>query len=159
MCHKIRHALTESSTDFLLDDYVEVGEAFYGGRKQKGNRGQAQTSNKALIVCAVEKISTVRTKNKGINKQGFIVRRGSTTSSRQPDWQNQNATLLSRSLLVPTLGQLFAGCRRQEEIIQPQMHADRHEPGMPVRRATRFTRHREPRQSAAQVYHLRASAA
>jgi transposase-like protein len=72
MCHKIRHALTESSTDFLLDDYVEVDEAFYGGRKQKGNRGRAQNSDKALIVCAVEKVSTAGTKNKGINKQGFI---------------------------------------------------------------------------------------
>jgi transposase-like protein len=72
LCHKIRHALTESSTDFLLDDYVEVDEAFYGGRKQKGNRGRAQSSDKALIVCAVEKVSTAGTKNKGINKQGFI---------------------------------------------------------------------------------------
>lgn len=72
MCHKIRHALTESGTDFLLDDYVEVDEAFYGGRKQKGNRGRAQNSDKALIVCAVEKVSTAGTKNKGINKQSFI---------------------------------------------------------------------------------------
>ena len=40
MCHKLRHSLTESATDFLLDDYVEVDEAFYGGRKQKGNRGR-----------------------------------------------------------------------------------------------------------------------
>lgn len=72
MCHKIRHALTESSTDFLLNDYVEVDEAFYGGRKQKGNRGRAQTESKAMLVCAVEKVSTAGTKNRGINKQGFI---------------------------------------------------------------------------------------
>ncbi len=72
MCHKIRHALTESSTDFLLDNFVEVDEAFYGGRKQKGNRGRAQTGTKAMIVCAVEKRSTAGTSNKGINQQGFI---------------------------------------------------------------------------------------
>ena len=72
LCHKIRHALTESSTDFLLDDYVELDEAFYGGRKQTGNRGRRQSSDMALIVCAVEKVSTAGRKNQGINKQGFI---------------------------------------------------------------------------------------
>ena len=72
MCHKLRHALTESATDFLLDDFVEIDEAFYGGRKQKGNRGRAQQVGKALIVCAVQKISMAGTKNKGINQQGFI---------------------------------------------------------------------------------------
>lgn len=61
MCHKIRHALTESTTAFLLDDYVEVDEAFYGGPKRK-----------AIMVCAVQKVSTAGTRNKGINKQGFI---------------------------------------------------------------------------------------
>lgn len=72
MCHKLRHALTDDSPDFLLDDFVEVDEAFYGGRKQKGNRGRAQNADKAMIVAAVEKVSTAGTENKGINKQGFI---------------------------------------------------------------------------------------
>ena len=51
MCHKLRHALTDDSPDFLLDDFVEVDEAFYGGRKQKGNRGRAQNADKAMMVC------------------------------------------------------------------------------------------------------------
>ncbi len=72
ICHKLRHALTDDSPDFKLDDFVEVDEAFYGGRKQKGNRGRAQVAGKAMIVAAVEKVSTAGTKNKGINKQGFI---------------------------------------------------------------------------------------
>jgi len=71
MCHKLRHALTESRTDFLLDDLVEVDEAFYGGRKQKGNRGRAQVAGKAMIVCAVEKRPATGT-NKGIDQQGYI---------------------------------------------------------------------------------------
>ena len=54
MCHKLRHALTETD-DFKLDDLIEVDEAFYGGRRQKGNRGRAQTTGKAMVVCAVEK--------------------------------------------------------------------------------------------------------
>jgi transposase-like protein len=37
-----------------------------------GNRGWAQNADKAMIVAAVEKVSTAGTKNKGINKQGFI---------------------------------------------------------------------------------------
>jgi hypothetical protein len=36
---------------------METNEAFYGGRRQKGNRGQAQTGGKAMIVCTVEKRS------------------------------------------------------------------------------------------------------
>jgi len=71
MCHKLRHVLTESP-NFKLEDYVEIDEAFYGGRRQKGNRGRAQTGGKAMIVCAVEKRSTAGTTNKGINKQGFV---------------------------------------------------------------------------------------
>lgn len=72
MCHKIRHALTESSSDFLLNDYVEVDEVFYGGRKRKGNWDRTQNAGKTLIVCAVEKRGAAETKNKGIEKQGFI---------------------------------------------------------------------------------------
>jgi transposase-like protein len=73
MCHKLRHALTDDSADFKLDNLIEVDEAFYGGRKQKGNRGRGQTGDKAMIVCAVEKrpISGA-TKYKGINNQGYI---------------------------------------------------------------------------------------
>ena len=72
MCHKLGHTLTDDISDFKLDDFVEVDEAFYGGRKQKGNRGRAQNADKAMIVAAVEKVSTVGKKNKGINKQGFL---------------------------------------------------------------------------------------
>lgn len=72
MCHKLRHALTDDSPDFKLESFVEIDEAFYGGRKQKGNRDRAQTANKAMVVCAVEKVSTAGTKNKGINGKGFI---------------------------------------------------------------------------------------
>lgn len=56
MCHKIRHALTDRATNFVLDDHCGVDEAFYGGRKQKGNRGRAQNSDKAMIVRAVKKV-------------------------------------------------------------------------------------------------------
>jgi hypothetical protein len=71
MCHKLRHALTESNTEFLLHDLIEIGEAFYGGRKQKGNRGRAQTGVKAMVVCAVEKLP-VSGRYRGINGQGYI---------------------------------------------------------------------------------------
>jgi hypothetical protein len=54
MSHKLRHALTETD-DLTLTNLTEVDEAFYGGRKQKGNRGRGQTGGKAMIVCAVEK--------------------------------------------------------------------------------------------------------
>jgi hypothetical protein len=72
LCHKLRHALTETD-DFKLDDLIEVDEAFYGGRRQKGNRGRAQTAGKAMVVCAVEKRPVSgKSKYKGINRQGYI---------------------------------------------------------------------------------------
>ena len=72
MCHKLRHVLTDDSADFKLDDLIEVGEAFYGGRKRKGNRGRGQTG-KAMIVCAVEKRPVIgATQYQGINDQGYI---------------------------------------------------------------------------------------
>jgi len=97
MCHKIRHALTESSTDFLLGGCVEVDAAFYGGGRRDGDRrrartdgtaqteargrteeegrteeGRAQRAGRAMIVCAVEKRSTAGTGKQGIDRQGFI---------------------------------------------------------------------------------------
>jgi transposase-like protein len=73
MCHKLRHALTDDSADFKLEDLIEIDEAFFGGRKQKGNRGRAQTGGKVMVVCAVEKRPvTGNTKYKGINNQGYI---------------------------------------------------------------------------------------
>ena len=72
MCHKIRHALTESRADFLLGGHVEVGETSHGGTTSKGNRGRAQTDGKAIVVCAVERRSIAGTKNQGISRHGFI---------------------------------------------------------------------------------------
>ena len=71
MAHKLRHALTENEA-FKLTGFVEIDEAFYGGRKQKGNRGRAQTGGKAMIVIAVEKKVPASKKNKGIKQQGYI---------------------------------------------------------------------------------------
>jgi transposase-like protein len=70
MCHKLRHALTDNSPEYLLEDFVEIDEAFYGGRKQKGHKGRAHSAAKALIVCAVEKRAT--NKGDGINGRGFV---------------------------------------------------------------------------------------
>jgi transposase-like protein len=72
LCHKLRHALTETD-DFKLDDLIEVDEAFYGAMRQKGNRGRAQTAGKAMVVCAVEKRAVSgKSKYRGINRQGYI---------------------------------------------------------------------------------------
>jgi hypothetical protein len=70
MCHKLRHALTESGTEFLLDGVVEIDAAFYGGGRQQGDRGQAQTEGKAMMVCAVEQLSTAGTGKQGIDQSG-----------------------------------------------------------------------------------------
>lgn len=67
MCHKIRHALTERD-EFRLADFIEVDETFYGGRRQKGNRGRHHGGSKALIVMAVEKTLAPKGK-KGIKGQ------------------------------------------------------------------------------------------
>lgn len=68
LAHKLRHALTERA-DFDLRDFVEVDETFYGGRRQKGNRGRGMTANKALVVAAVEK--RVTAKGKGVRQSGW----------------------------------------------------------------------------------------
>lgn len=68
LAHKLRHALTERD-EFSLTQFVEVDETFYGGHRQKGNRGRAQTSNKAMIVAAVEK--RVTAKGRGVKQSGF----------------------------------------------------------------------------------------
>ncbi|HEX2581562.1 MAG TPA: IS1595 family transposase [Dongiaceae bacterium] len=68
MMHKLRNALYERK-EFQLRDFVEVDETFYGGRRQKGNRGRSQKINKSMIVIAVEKKAT--TKDKGIKKSGY----------------------------------------------------------------------------------------
>jgi hypothetical protein len=37
MCHKVRHALTERD-EFRLQDFIEVDETFYGGRRVASGR-------------------------------------------------------------------------------------------------------------------------
>jgi transposase-like protein len=69
MCHKIRHALTERD-EFRLSDFIEVDETFYGGRRQKGNRGRHHGGGKALVVAAVEKTLAPKGKN-GVKGQAF----------------------------------------------------------------------------------------
>lgn len=69
MCHKIRHALTERD-EFRLRDFIEVDETFYGGRRQKGNRGRHHGGSKALVVAAVEKTLAPKGK-KGIKGQAY----------------------------------------------------------------------------------------
>lgn len=69
MCHKLRNSLSERENS-LLNTYIEVDETFYGGRKQKGNRGRAQSNGKAMIVCAVEK-RVIFDKN-GKQKKDFV---------------------------------------------------------------------------------------
>lgn len=70
MCHKIRHALTERD-EFRLQDFIEVDETFYGGRRQKGNRGRGGAGGgKALVVAAVEKTLAPKGR-KGIKGQAY----------------------------------------------------------------------------------------
>lgn len=69
MCHKIRHALTERD-EFRLADFIEVDETFYGGRRQKGNRGRTHGGSKALVVAAVQKVSVPKGR-KGIKGQPY----------------------------------------------------------------------------------------
>ena len=53
---KLRHALTESDTDFLCCKTLSRSmKHSMAGVRQKGNRGRAQTAGKAMVVCAVEK--------------------------------------------------------------------------------------------------------
>lgn len=68
LAHKLRHALTERQ-EFSLRDFVEVDETFYGGRRQKGNRGRGMTANKALIVAAVEKREAKS--GRGVRRSGW----------------------------------------------------------------------------------------
>jgi hypothetical protein len=71
MAHKLRHALSES-TDFQLRDFVEVGEAFYGGEGKPANRGRGKDEDRSLIVAIVEKIPATQKQHKGIRKRGFV---------------------------------------------------------------------------------------
>jgi hypothetical protein len=70
---KLRHALADDNADFKLEGLIEIDEVFFGGRKQKGNRGRTQTGGKIMVVCAVEKRPvTDDTKYKGIDNQGYF---------------------------------------------------------------------------------------
>jgi hypothetical protein len=71
MCHKLRHALTESLADFKLADVVEIGAAFYGGRRRTGNPELMQYGARTTILCAVEKVSTKST-DRNTDKQSFV---------------------------------------------------------------------------------------
>ena len=83
MCHKIRHALTERD-EFRLQDFIEIDETFYGGRRQKGNRGRHHGGGKALVVAAVEKVLAPKGK-KGFKGQAITPGRlGSPLSRPRP---------------------------------------------------------------------------
>ena len=71
MAHKLRHALSES-TDFQLQDFVEVDETFYGGKGKPGNRGRGKDEDKSLIVVVVERVPATEKQHKGIRKQGYV---------------------------------------------------------------------------------------
>lgn len=54
MCHKIRAALFER-TGFELQSFIEADETFYGGYREKGQRGRSMNPKKSMVVLAVEK--------------------------------------------------------------------------------------------------------
>jgi transposase-like protein len=94
---KLRHALTERD-EFRLEGFVEADESFYGGRRQKGNRGRALGTNKSLIVAAVEKVVTDKP-HKGIKKQGFIA--GNARFAVLPSGSSENLTRFIRQSIRP----------------------------------------------------------
>jgi transposase-like protein len=110
MCHKLRHALTDDSRAFKLDHFVEVDAVFYGGRQRQGSQGRAQTAGRAVIVCAVEKVSTAGTRNKGIDKQGFIA--GSARIAVLANTSAEQLGAFIRSNIKP--GALIVGDRRKD---------------------------------------------
>lgn len=72
MCHKIRHALTQSATAPLLDGCIELDKASYGSGRQKGNRRRTQTEGKPLIVCGVQRVNVAGTANEAIHRQRIV---------------------------------------------------------------------------------------
>jgi len=69
IAHKLRHGLTDNP-EFKLSQFIEIDETFYGGRRQKGNRGRSKAPGKSIIVVAVEK--RVAPKGRGIKGGDFI---------------------------------------------------------------------------------------
>ena len=73
ICHKLRHALTESDTDFLLQDLIEVDEAFYGGRRQRAIAvAHRLRARRWSCVPSRSGLSLVAISTRGINRQGYI---------------------------------------------------------------------------------------
>ena len=49
MCHKIRSAMGERDTQYVLDGYIEVDDAFFGGASEGGKRGRGTDKTVVLV--------------------------------------------------------------------------------------------------------------
>ena len=49
LCHKIRSAMGERDTQYVLDGYVEVDDAFFGGPSDNGKRGRGTDKSVVLV--------------------------------------------------------------------------------------------------------------
>lgn len=49
LCHKIRSAMGERDTQYILDGYVEVDDAFFGGAGEGGKRGRGTDKSVVLV--------------------------------------------------------------------------------------------------------------
>jgi hypothetical protein len=60
LSHRIRAAMTDDGT--LLNDTIEMDETFVGGKQRGRGRGPYNTTNKAIVMAAVERGGQVRIK-------------------------------------------------------------------------------------------------
>ena len=49
LCHKIRSAMGERDTQYVLDGYIEVDDAFFGGASDSGKRGRGTDKSVVLV--------------------------------------------------------------------------------------------------------------
>lgn len=49
LCHKIRSAMGERDTQYVLDGYIEVDDAFFGGAGEGGKRGRGTDKSVVLV--------------------------------------------------------------------------------------------------------------
>ena len=49
LCHKIRSAMGERDTQYVLDGYIEVDDAFFGGSSDSGKRGRGTDKSVVLV--------------------------------------------------------------------------------------------------------------